>query len=330
MDQWYYAKGGQQTGPIGLEALRGLVQNGTIDPAKDLVWNPDMTDWVPASQVSVLSGVAPAMDMSSLEPSQPFANSISTGAVEEIIPGSEPIIPTACVKRAWDLTVKHIAPLLAVVVIYVAIVIAMSVVFGLIGNAMGIPSASPGTPAPAHEMTGPQIAFTLVSNLVSNVVSVFLMLGFTRIALNIVSGKQVSVGMLFGQGDKVLRAFFAGILFGLMVAVGFLLLIFPGIYLLLRYGQYMNAIVDKDMGIMDSFAYSARLTENNKLNVFVIGLFSILIVIAGFLACFVGLFFAYPMIGVLWAVAYRWMQYGGRAILDDPATGQPVLASAPE
>ncbi len=330
MDQWYYAKGGQQAGPIGLEALRGLVQNGTIDPAKDLVWNPDMTEWVPASQVSVLSGVAPAMDMSSLEPSQPFAYPISTGAVEEVIPGSEPIIPTACVKRAWDLTVKHIAPLLAVVVIYVAIVIAMSVVFGLVGTAMGIPSASPGTPAPANEMTGSQIAFTLVSNLVSNVVSVFLMLGFTRIALNIVSGKQVAVGMLFGQGDKVLRAFFAGILFGLMVAVGFLLLIFPGIYLLLRYGQYMNAIVDKDMGIMDSFAYSARLTENNRLNVFVIVLFSILIMIAGFLACFVGLLFAYPMIGVLWAVAYRWMQYGGRAVLDDPATGQPVLASAPD
>lgn len=329
MDQWYYAKDGQQTGPIGLEALRELIGNGTIDPAKDLVWNPSMTDWVPASQIPVLLGGA-----ASLKPTQPFAYPLSTGAIEEIIPGSEPIIPTACVKRAWDLTVRHIGPLLAVVAIYVAITFAFSIVAGAIATAMGIPQTTPGSMTPAYEpgagMNGAHLAYIFVSNLVSALLSVFLMLGFVRIGLNIVSGKPFSVGMLFGQGGKVVRGFFAQILYGLMVALGLLLLIFPGIYLALRYSQYMNAIVDKDMGIMDAFAYSARLTENNRLNLFVIFLFSVGIIIAGCIALIVGLLFAYPMIGVMWIVAYRWMQYGGRAVLDDPMTQQPLLASASE
>jgi hypothetical protein len=151
-----------------------------------------------------------------------------------------------------------------------------------------------------------------------------------RIGLNVVSGKAFSVGMLFGQGDKLFRGFFGGILFGIMVAIGLLLLIVPGIYLALRYGQYMNAIVDKNMGIMDSFAYSSRITENNRMNVFVIALFAILISVAGCLAFIVGILFAYPMTVVMWIVAYRWMQYGGRTVLDDPMTQQPLLASLPD
>ena len=334
MDQWYYAKAGQQTGPISLEALRSLIQNGTVDPAKDLVWNPNMTDWVPASQVSVLSSIGQPSGISSPPATQPFAYPIATGNIEEIVPGSEPIIATACVKRAWDLTIRHIGPLLAVVAIYVAITVAFSLVSGAIGTAMGIQQTTSGSMTPASEpgggMNGTHLAYVLVTNLVSTLLSVFLMLGFVRIGLNIVSGKPFSVGMLFGQGGKVVRGFFAQILYGLMVVLGLLLLIFPGIYLALRYSQYLNAIVDKDMGIMDAFGYSARLTENNKLNIFVIFLFSIGILIAGCIALIVGLLFAYPMIGVMWIVAYRWMQYGGRAVLDDPATGQPLLVGAPE
>jgi uncharacterized membrane protein len=94
--------------------------------------------------------------------------------------------------------------------------------------------------------------------------------------------------------------------------------------------MYQNAIVDKNMGIIESLGYSWNLTKGNGLNLFVILLFSICVIIAGCLALIVGLLFAYPMMWLMWIVAYRWLQYGGRAVLDDPATGQPLLSSAPE
>ncbi len=331
MDQWYYAKSGQQTGPISLEALRGLIKDGTIDPAKDLVWNPGMTDWLQASSVPVLVGGLASPAAHSLEPTHPFAYPLATGAIEEITPGSEPLIPTACVKRAWDLTVKHIAPLLVSLLIFIAVSVAISFVFTLGTLAAGVhPTLSGEAGASANRMSGAHLGITIASNLVSNIVSVFFMLGMTRICLNIVSGRPASVGMVFSQGDKLVRTFFAGILYALMVGIGLLLLIVPGIYLALRYGQYMNAIVDRNMGIMDAFAYSSRITANNRMNLFVISIFVFGISIAGFVACFVGLLFAYPMILVLWTVTYRWLQYGGRAVLDDPASGQPLLAAAPE
>ncbi len=335
MEQWYYAKDGQQQGPIGLEELRGMIASGMLNPTSDLVWNANMTDWLPAAQIPVLTGAAPAPATGApdLEPAQPFAYPTATGPIAEVIPGSEPIIATACVKRAWDLTLKNIGPLLAVMVIYIAISFAISLVAGFVGAAMGIPAASsPGASpyAPGIDPPPELFAFTIVSNVISSLVSVFLLLGATRIGLNVVSGKPFSVGMLFGQGRLVLRAFFAQILFAIVVGIGFILLIFPGVYLMLRYGQYMVAMVDKDMGIMDSFAYSSRITENNKGNIFVLVLFSILIALAGCLALILGLLFAYPMILIMFLVAYRWMQYGGRAVLDDPMTGQPLLANSPD
>ena len=162
--------------------------------------------------------------------------------------------------------------------------------------------------------------------IVSQTLSIFLSLGLVRIGLNLVSGKEVSVAMLFGEGRKLLRAIVASILFGIMFAVGLLLLVVPGVYLALRYGQYLTAIVDRDLGIMDSFKYSSSITTNNRLSLLGLWLLCLLVVLAGALACFVGLIFAMPVAWLSTVVAYRWMQYGHRAALDHPGTTTPMLA----
>jgi hypothetical protein len=161
--------------------------------------------------------------------------------------------------------------------------------------------------------------------LISQVVSIFLSLGISRIGLNLVSGKEFSVGMLFGGGRKLLPALGATILYGLMVGLGMVLLIVPGIYLALRYGQYLTAMVDRDMGIMESFQYSSSLTTNNRMNLFLLVLLAVVIMFAGCLALVVGMIFAFPVVWLSWIVAYRWMQYGHRAALDHHGTKTPML-----
>jgi uncharacterized membrane protein len=88
----------------------------------------------------------------------------------------------------------------------------------------------------------------------------------------------------------------------------------------------MVAIVDRDMGVMESLSYSSSITTNNRLNLFLLYLLAMAIVIAGMLACGVGLIFAGPVVWLSYMVAYRWMQYGSRAALDHPGTTTPLLA----
>ena len=57
--EWYYAKDGQQFGPITDDKMNGIIDQGKIGPA-DLVWCEGMEEWAPAGDVFVSLGEADA------------------------------------------------------------------------------------------------------------------------------------------------------------------------------------------------------------------------------------------------------------------------------
>jgi hypothetical protein len=337
MSEWYYACGGQQSGPVTFEQLCDLARNGGLDAAKDLVWTSTMKDWLPAGQVAELFKAPAYPAMPAADPANPYAAPQSIwsaaepsqlGALEEIVPGSEPIDVGACVKRGFTLTTRHFGIILLVGLTYVGVTIGASLVLGLLDAALGMGQAAHsqwqtqgGSGTLSYQQNGSPLNMIL-----SQVLSTFLSLGGARIGLNLVSGRPVAVGMLFGEGRKLLRALGATILFGLVMIVGLILLVVPGLYIALRYGQFLIAIVDRDLGIMEAFAYSSSLTTNNRLNLFLLLMLAIVIIFAGALACGIGLIFAAPVVWLASMVAYRWMQYGHRAALDQPGTTTPLLA----
>jgi hypothetical protein len=331
MTEWYYARGGQQNGPVSFEKLLEIARSGGLDPMKDLVWNSTMKDWLPAGQVPGIFGV--------VDPANPYAAPETTWtgdvsrpapageALAEIVPGSEPLDVGGCVKRGFDLTARNFGMILLVGIVYFAVTLAVSTALTLVDSALGWGSGETTVaPGPGNEEWKIQQNGSPLNGIVSQVLSVFLSLGATRIGLNLVSGREFNLGMLFGGGKKLLPAFGATILFGLMVVVGLLLLIVPGVYLALRYGFFLTAMVDRDLGVIDSFKYSSALTTNNRMNLFLLALLGLLVMLAGLLALCVGLFFAIPVMWLSWIVAYRWMQYGHRAALDHPGTKTPMLA----
>lgn len=60
MSQWYYAKNGQQLGPVTGEAIKAGVAKGQLT-ASDLVWQDGMADWRKIKEIPELSsnGAAP-------------------------------------------------------------------------------------------------------------------------------------------------------------------------------------------------------------------------------------------------------------------------------
>jgi hypothetical protein len=336
MTEWYYAKGGTQHGPVSFETIVETARSGGLDPVRDLVWNAAMKDWLPAGQVPGIFGTpAPVSD-----PSNPYAAPETTwnGGLSrpapagetllEIPPGSEPINVGGCVKRGFELTTRNFGMILLVALVYMGVTLAASTMLTVIDSALGwgygettvVPG--PGSAKWEFHQNGSPLHM-----IASQLLSAFLSLGATRIGLNLVSGKEIQLGMLFGGGKKLLPAFLATILFGLVFVVGLLLLIVPGIYLAMRYGLFLTAMVDRDLGVIDSFKYSSTLTTGNRMNLFLLALLGLLIMLAGCLALCLGLFFAMPVMWLSWIVAYRWMQYGHRAALDHPGTQTPMLAN---
>ena len=335
MEEWYYTKDGQQQGPVNLETLRGMAQNGSLNP-EDMVWNSSMSDWTPASEVD---GIFSRAIGESTPPSAPQAEGTGGGEGvpasdggqgQEIAPGSDPIQIGSCISRGFQLTLSNFGGLFVVGLVYVVIMILISVMMAVVDQALGL-----GGQQQVIEFGGQQFRSegpqpSMFNQLVVNLVAIFLSIGATRILLNVVDGREFNAGMLFEGGPYFIRALLAALLIvavafvsGLIIGVSLIiskalvaLLFLAGLiiwtYLWLRYGFYLFAIVDKDLGVIESFQYSSRITTNQRFNLFLLSIVMFFVMLAGFLALVIGLIVAIPAIMLAWAVAFRWMQYGSR------------------
>lgn len=127
-DQWYYAQGSEQRGPMTLAALRGLARSGQV--ARDtLVWGPGLTDWLPMSDVPELA-TAPASTSIALTPAPgrvgqvPVAKSIAYAT-----PYTGDVFMT---ERAMDM-LRQTRPWVMLFAILLWIAVGLMAIFGFFG-----------------------------------------------------------------------------------------------------------------------------------------------------------------------------------------------------
>ena len=345
MNSWFYARNGEQKGPVSVQELFRLAEVGEFNPKQDLVWREGMSDWkkvsdIPelthpsAGQKPVATQASPTRPTTSDNPYQaPAASSFTaptpdSDELPEIEPGSSPLGVTECISRGFDLLKRHFGIIFAVWVIYFAISMGVGTVLGIMEELVN-PSQTPSfNPTPSSTTTEPSLEdvlsqfetefspISIFTNLISQVLSIYLTMGITRFSLNLMAGKPAEITDIFGEGSKLIRGFLASLLMGLIVMVGFLLLIVPGIYLSLRFSYVQTAIVDKNMKIWEAFKYSSTITTNNKWALLWLGVLLFFINVGGFLACCLGLLFTIPLTSLAWLVAYRWLKHGPAALED--------------
>jgi uncharacterized membrane protein len=133
-----------------------------------------------------------------------------------------------------------------------------------------------------------------ILSLVGAVVSLIVQVGMTKILLDLHDGKKVNFSHLWSHYHLVITYFLASLLYGLMVVVGLILLIVPGVYLALKFQFYGFLIVDKKMGVMDSLKKSSEMTEGSMWNLFLFALLLLVINFAGALIFGIGLLVTIP------------------------------------
>lgn len=104
---------------------------------------------------------------------------------------------------------------------------------------------------------------------------------------------------------RALKVYGATILVGLLSLVGFLLFIFPGIYLSLKYCFTVFILADKQIGFRQAFALSAQMTKGIKLALFVFGLAQAGLILLGLLALGIGLLVTIPLCFIADFVLYE-------------------------
>jgi membrane-anchored glycerophosphoryl diester phosphodiesterase (GDPDase) len=147
---------------------------------------------------------------------------------------------------------------------------------------------------------------SLIVQLISLAISAFFSLGFIKIILQALNGEEPQVSAFQEQLPKFITAILASLLTGLIVTIGLILLILPGLYLSIRLQFGLYFIVEENAGVIDSLKKSWELTSNNDLLVplILLALAAIGLVIAGIICLGVGVLVAAPLVYVMQAKVY--------------------------
>ena len=121
-----------------------------------------------------------------------------------------------------------------------------------------------------------------------------------------IRGENVSVADVFsGLSDNFLQLFLAGFISSLLTTLGFFLCILPGIFLAVCYLFVLPLAIDKKLDFWSSMEVSRRVVQADWFTFFGLAIVCVLAIIAGALACVVGLVVALPVFIAALAYAYE-------------------------
>ena len=141
--------------------------------------------------------------------------------------------------------------------------------------------------------------------LVGWIVGVFIQLGMTRVILKVLDGGKPAASDFSFNADQFGRFLLGTILGGVIIVVGLILLIIPGIILSIRLQFMPYLIVEKNMNPFDAMKRSWAISRNQTWNLFVFSIVCGLVALLGFIALFIGLIWAIPTIMIAAAFVYR-------------------------
>jgi uncharacterized membrane protein len=129
--------------------------------------------------------------------------------------------------------------------------------------------------------------------------------GAMMMAIHQVSGKPVSIAMLFGYFDQTPRLFLLYIVTTLMTIIGFVLLILPGIYLAIAYTMAMPLLIEKKMGIWEALETSRKALGKRWFTVFALFILMGILVAVSALPLGIGLIWTIPFSMLVMGVMYK-------------------------
>ena len=124
--------------------------------------------------------------------------------------------------------------------------------------------------------------------------------------LKAVRGERIEIRDMFAVFQKnYWNAVVANIVVGVIVGLGIVMLIVPGIIFACRLAFVSYLVIDRDMDVMDALRTSWDMTRGYGWQIFFMGFLAIFIVLAGLIALFVGVIISVMWISASFAAIYH-------------------------
>lgn len=175
-------------------------------------------------------------------------------------------------KTSWATTKKYVWELIGIVITYSIIILLVNLIFGNFSFSQTYSIKS------------------VIGSIVILFVEIVFMAGYTRILLDATEGKEVKFSSFKTEFPKIGKLFLADLVFGVLIIVGLLLLVIPGIWILLRLMFFPYFIIGENCGPIEALKKSWNITKRNDGYLFLFILTAILLMIIGLICLIVGVF----------------------------------------
>lgn len=166
---------------------------------------------------------------------------------------------------------------------------------------------------------GPYIGYAVIAIMSSAILSVIpvigaianlfvqpaLLAGFYLYTNKLAAGENRIFKDFFGGFDHVLQLFLNSLVSGILIMIGMIFLIIPGIYLAISYMLSAQLILFEGMEFWPAMETSRKIVGKNWGNFFLLGLVCMLIAIGGMILLGVGIFAAVPLIFCIYYAVYE-------------------------
>lgn len=212
----------------------------------------------------------------------------SGGNVEDAIAGRFEFSATSTISSAWDKLKGFKRSIWLAYLIYMVLTILVAVALGIV---MGVAGASP--------VAG------LVTQLVIMAVVMPVMVGMFVLGIKRAAGVEVSGMEVLNFYSKTAKIVAGALLMAILAAIGFVLLIIPGIYLMVSWVFALQLMVEKDMGIWEAMETSRKAVSHCWFGVFGMLILLMLILIVSVIPLGIGMIWSIPLMFLVYGVAYH-------------------------
>lgn len=145
----------------------------------------------------------------------------------------------------------------------------------------------------------------IVINILSLLLSSLFSLGYTRNIFQALDGEEPQFSAYVQQSKNVVNYIIAALLMTLIVFIGLVLFILPGIYLIIRLQFFLPFITEENCGAVESLKRSWEITKGAEIPLFVLLACMIGFLSLGLILLVVGVFVTIPLVSLAYAYVFR-------------------------
>ena len=136
----------------------------------------------------------------------------------------------------------------------------------------------------------------------------WLNIGLTKVTLQLARGIPTPAETVFSGLNRLVRVMIFNFVFSIIIAIGSIAFIVPGVFLMLRFWSGTYFIIDRNCSVSEAFQLASQFSEWNKVSSLQLGCISLGLAVLSFVCFFgFGLLFVLPFINFMWTIAYMMM-----------------------